>query len=80
MYVANLDISLLYVLAIGSVGVYTAKVIPEYSTCVPPTISDSPSTTSKGATEEIIKALQDVIQDFNTNLTEQFGDNFKHNT
>ena len=34
-------------------------------------------TLSKGATEEIIKALQNVIKDFNTNLTEQFGDNFK---
>lgn len=32
---------------------------------------------SKGATEEIIKALETVIQDFNNNLTEQFGDNFK---
>ena len=32
---------------------------------------------SKGATEEIIKALEQVISDFNSNLTEQFGDNFK---
>jgi hypothetical protein len=32
---------------------------------------------SKGATEEIIKALEDVIRDFNRNLTEQFGENFK---
>lgn len=32
---------------------------------------------SKGATEEIIKALETVITDFNKNLTEQFGDNFK---
>lgn len=32
---------------------------------------------SKGATEEIIKALEGVIQDFNNNLTKQFGDNFK---
>jgi hypothetical protein len=32
---------------------------------------------SKGATEEIIKALEDVIKDFNRNLTEQFGENFK---
>lgn len=32
---------------------------------------------SRGATEEIIKALETVIQDFNNNLTEQFGDNFK---
>ena len=34
-------------------------------------------TLSRGATEEIIKALKDVIADFNQNLTEQFGDNFK---
>lgn len=32
---------------------------------------------SKGATEEIIKALEKVIADFNKNLTEQFGENFK---
>lgn len=32
---------------------------------------------SKGATEEIIKALETVISDFNKNLTEQFGENFK---
>ena len=32
---------------------------------------------SDGASKEIIKALEKVIQDFNNNLTEQFGDNFK---
>lgn len=32
---------------------------------------------SKSATETIIEALKNVIQDFNKNLTEQFGDNFK---
>ena len=32
---------------------------------------------SKGATEEIITALEKVISDFNKNLTDQFGDNFK---
>ncbi len=32
---------------------------------------------SKSATETIIEALKNVIQDFNQNLTEQFGDNFK---
>ena len=40
-------------------------------------LKEAVQTLSKGATEEIIKALQDVIKDFNTNLTEQFGDNFK---
>jgi hypothetical protein len=32
---------------------------------------------SKSATEQIIAALNQVINDFNNNLTEQFGDNFK---
>jgi len=34
-------------------------------------------TLSEGATSEIIEALESVIQDFNNNLTEQFGENFK---
>ncbi|MCM5516797.1 hypothetical protein MMT35_27865, partial [Escherichia coli] len=32
---------------------------------------------AKGATEQIIDALRQVIIDFNQNLTEQFGENFK---
>ena len=32
---------------------------------------------SKSATEQVIEALQQVIVDFNQNLTEQFGENFK---
>ncbi|MBU9817141.1 hypothetical protein J1781_20165 [Rahnella sp. C60] len=32
---------------------------------------------AKGATEQIIDALRKVIVDFNNNLTEQFGENFK---
>lgn len=40
-------------------------------------LQEAIKTLSKGATEEIIKALQSVISDFNQNLTEQFGDNFK---
>lgn len=32
---------------------------------------------SKSATEAVIDALRQVITDFNQNLTEQFGDNFK---
>ena len=32
---------------------------------------------SKSATETIIEALKNVISDFNKNLTEQFGENFK---
>lgn len=34
-------------------------------------------TLAKGATQEIVKALKGVITEFNNNLTEQFGDNFK---
>ncbi|ROO31330.1 MotA/TolQ/ExbB proton channel family protein [Salinisphaera japonica] len=32
---------------------------------------------SKSATEQVIEALNQVIADFNQNLTEQFGENFK---
>jgi len=32
---------------------------------------------SRSATEQVIEALRQVILDFNRNLTEQFGDNFK---
>lgn len=32
---------------------------------------------SRSATETVINALKEVIADFNKNLTEQFGDNFK---
>lgn len=32
---------------------------------------------SKSATEQVIEALKQVIQDFNDNLIEQFGENFK---
>jgi len=32
---------------------------------------------SKSATEQVIQALKEVITDFNKNLTEQFGENFK---
>lgn len=40
-------------------------------------LEDAIDALAEGATEEIIKALENVIQDFNKNLTEQFGDNFK---
>lgn len=32
---------------------------------------------SRSATEQVVNALKEVITDFNRNLTEQFGDNFK---
>lgn len=32
---------------------------------------------SKSATEQVINALKEVVADFNRNLTEQFGENFK---
>jgi len=40
-------------------------------------LQDVADTIAKSATEEVIKALKDVITDFNNNLTEQFGENFK---
>lgn len=32
---------------------------------------------ARGATQEVIQALEGIIQEFNQNLTAQFGDNFK---
>jgi len=40
-------------------------------------LQDVADTIAKSATEEVIKALKDVITDFNNNLIEQFGENFK---
>ena len=40
-------------------------------------LQEAIKTLSKGATEEIIGALKKVISDFNSNLTDQFGENFK---
>ncbi|WP_221898386.1 methyl-accepting chemotaxis protein [Bathymodiolus japonicus methanotrophic gill symbiont] len=40
-------------------------------------LQDVADTIAKSATEEVIKALNDVITSFNNNLIEQFGDNFK---
>lgn len=40
-------------------------------------LADFAEMMSRSATEAIIEALKNVIQDFNENLTEQFGDNFK---
>jgi len=40
-------------------------------------LEDAIDKLAEGATEEIIQALEQVINDFNHNLTEQFGENFK---
>ena len=40
-------------------------------------LDDTIDKLAEGATQEIIQALERVINDFNNNLTEQFGDNFK---
>ena len=40
-------------------------------------LQDFADTLSKSATEQVIEALKQVISDFNNNLTEQFGENFK---
>ncbi|KZZ12838.1 hypothetical protein A3750_04770 [Oleiphilus sp. HI0079] len=40
-------------------------------------MSDFGDLLSKSATQQVIEALNQVIQDFNNQLTEQFGENFK---
>jgi chromosome segregation ATPase len=41
------------------------------------TLHDALEQISRNASEEIVKSLETVITDFNNNLTQQFGDNFK---
>lgn len=41
------------------------------------TIANALDSMSRNASEEIVRSLERVINDFNNNLTEQFGDNFK---
>ncbi len=40
-------------------------------------LNNSMKNVSQGATNEVINALNGIISDFNTNLKEQFGENFK---
>ena len=40
-------------------------------------LEDAVEKLAEGASKEIINALNEVIKDFNNNLTEQFGNNFK---
>lgn len=41
------------------------------------TLEQAVSQLAKGASQELIAALESVIKDFNTNLQDQFGENFK---
>lgn len=41
------------------------------------TLEQAVSQLAKGASQELISALESVIKDFNTNLQDQFGENFK---
>lgn len=41
------------------------------------TLQEAVSQLAKGASQELIGALESVIKDFNTNLQDQFGENFK---
>lgn len=56
---------------------YTKERAVEFDERLFKELSDFADMMSKSATEAIIEALKNVIQDFNTNLTEQFGENFK---
>ncbi|MDN3552891.1 hypothetical protein QWY74_05320 [Halomonas almeriensis] len=49
----------------------------EFSTELSKQMQDFAEMMSKSATEQVINALKEVIQDFNNQLTEQFGENFK---
>lgn len=49
----------------------------EFSAKLKSQLDDFTKSLSGAATSQIIEALRQVISDFNSNLTEQFGDNFK---
>jgi len=53
------------------------KKFKKFSTELWSNLKDFSEMLSKSATEQVIQALKDVIVDFNNNLTEQFGENFK---
>lgn len=53
------------------------KTFDEFSGELWKNLADFSEMLSKSATEQVIEALKEVITDFNKNLTEQFGDNFK---
>ena len=56
---------------------YTKEHASEFDERLFKELADFAEMMSKSATEAIIDALKNVIQDFNKNLTEQFGENFK---
>jgi len=49
----------------------------EFTTGLSRGLDDVSRSLAKGATEQVINALKNVITDFNNQLTEQFGENFK---
>lgn len=53
------------------------KTLDEKLTSMNDSLSKALEKISKGANEEIIKSLETVISNFNNNLQEQFGENFK---
>lgn len=42
-----------------------------------PKLENFPTTMSKSVTKEVVKSLKNIVSDFNDNLFDQFGDNFK---
>ena len=53
------------------------KLFVEFQTNLSRELQEFASMLSESASKHLIKALNEVISDFNNNLTEQFGDNFK---
>ena len=53
------------------------KTIEESLVYIQATLKESIQHLAKGASKELIAALQEVIKDFNLRITDQFGDNFK---
>ncbi len=54
-----------------------SKISDEIRDCMAENFTNFTESLSKTTTEQIIEALQNVVANFNENLTEQFGENFK---
>jgi chromosome segregation ATPase len=62
---------------IAKVAKHQVKRFDEFNNELWKKLDDFAEMLSKSATEQVISALKEVISDFNKNLTEQFGENFK---
>ena len=73
----HLDSSVKLLTSIQTVAIAQQENFIKFEERLGQRLQDFADMMSKSATEQVIEVLKSVIQDFNNNLTEQFGENFK---